>query len=105
MPRALLAFLLVFPRLAAADHAVFNLVDNRLLAHVQRGGGILAVAGSAGFAKYLNGGKPNLPWKLAEKLDGHRVAVAVDSYARLTLPLAEPAKALHLRLSSPRARE
>ena len=64
MPRALVALLLLVPHLAVADHAVFNLADNRLLAHVQRGGGIVALGGSPGFAKYLNGGRPNLPWKL-----------------------------------------
>src|SRR5215813_8896376 len=94
-------------RPAAADHTVFDLVDNRQLAHVQRGGGLVAVAGSAGFAKYLNGGKPNLPWKLGEKLDGHRVAVATDGYVRLTLPLADDQKAsvLYLRLSVQKPRD
>src|SRR5215470_6154006 len=105
MPRLLLVALALLPRLAAADHAVFNLADNRLLAHVTHGGGLVAVAGSPGFAKYLNGGKPNLPWKLGEKLDGRRVALAVDSYARLTLPVAEPARTLWARLSSSRARD
>jgi arylsulfatase A-like enzyme len=106
MPRLLLALLVVVaPRLAGADHAVFSLADNRLLAHVVHGGGLVAVAGSPGFAKYLNGGRPNLPWKLGEKLDGRRVALAVDSYARLTVPLAEPARALFVRLSSTRPRD
>src|SRR5215831_5522360 len=84
---------LLASRPAAADHTVFDLVDNRQLAHVQRGGGLVAVAGSAGFAKYLNGGKPNLPWKLGEKVGGRRVAVATDAFVRLTLPLAEDQKA------------
>lgn len=91
-----LAALAALPRIAAADHPVFDLVDNRLLAHVQRGGGVVAVAGSAGFAKYLNGGKPNLPWKLGAKQDGRRVAVATDGYVRLTLPLGEGQRATAL---------
>src|SRR5262245_37084542 len=35
-----------------AEHAVYSLVDNRLSAHLRRGGGLLVPAGSAGFAKY-----------------------------------------------------
>jgi choline-sulfatase len=35
------------------EHAVYSLVDNRLSAHLTRGGGLLVPAGSAGFAKYL----------------------------------------------------
>jgi len=98
---------LAAPRTASADHSVFSLVDNRLLAHVQRGGGVVAVAGSAGFAKYLNGGRPNLPWKLGEKHEGHRVAIATDGYVRMTLPLAEDQKAsaLWVRLSSAHPRD
>src|SRR3954471_11677507 len=43
------------PQKAAArgpEHAVYSLVDNRLAAHLTRGGGIVVDAGSAGFAKY-----------------------------------------------------
>src|SRR5438270_13618098 len=35
------------------EHAVYSLVDNRLSAHLTRGGGLFASAGSAGFAKYV----------------------------------------------------
>src|SRR5215831_2456434 len=100
------AFLLA-PATAAADHPVFDLVDNRQLAHVQRGGGLVVLAGSPGFAKYLNGGKPNLPWKLGEKVGGKRVAVATDAYVRMTLPLADDQKAnaLYMRLSVQKPRE
>ena len=35
-----------------AEHPVYSLVDNRLAAHLTRGGGLLVAAGSAGFAKY-----------------------------------------------------
>ena len=44
------------PAKAAArgpEHAVYSLVDNRLSAHLSRGGGLVVPAGSAGFAKYV----------------------------------------------------
>jgi arylsulfatase A-like enzyme len=44
------------PAKAAArgpEHAVYSLVDNRLSAHLARGGGLVVSAGSAGFAKYV----------------------------------------------------
>src|SRR5262249_34459121 len=91
----------------AAAEPVFDLVDNRLLAHVERGGGIVALAGSPGFAKYLNFGKPNLPFRLGQCLGGGRVAVA-DMYARAALPLAGdqvPARKLYLRLASRKPRD
>jgi arylsulfatase A-like enzyme len=92
--------------LARADHPVFSLADNRLLAHVQRGGGLVVVAGAPGFAKYLNGGRPNLPWKLGQSVDGKRVAVTTDGTVRLTVPIAEEQKptTLWLRASSPATR-
>src|SRR5438270_6581479 len=34
------------------EHAVYSLVDNRLSAHLARGGGLFVPAGSAGVAKY-----------------------------------------------------
>lgn len=91
----------------ASAEPVFDLVDNRLLAHVERGGGIVALAGSPGFAKYLNFGKPNVPFKLGQTLDGKRVAIA-DMYARVVLPLAGdqiPARKLYLRVHSPKPRD
>ncbi|MBV8758588.1 MAG: sulfatase [Deltaproteobacteria bacterium] len=47
------------PQKAAArgpEHAVYSLLDNRLAAHLTRGGGLLLDAGSAGFAKYTRMG-------------------------------------------------
>src|SRR5205814_1025229 len=35
-----------------AEHAVYSLADNRLVAHLERGGALVVPAGSAGFAKY-----------------------------------------------------
>src|SRR6185369_13781619 len=63
------------PAKAAArgpEHAVYSLVDNRLTAHLQRGGGLFVPAGSAGFAKYtrianqLKGGKRACELRQAE---------------------------------------
>ncbi|MBI4508576.1 MAG: sulfatase [Deltaproteobacteria bacterium] len=89
------------------ERALFSLYDNRLLAHAQRGGGVVAVAGTPGFAKYLRFAKPKISWKLHENLDGHKVAVA-DMYAMLEVPLsdeqAKQAQAAYVRLSSPVAR-
>src|SRR5687768_14479968 len=54
------------------EHAVFSLADNRLLAHVERGGGLVALPGSAGFAKYMRFAKPNpnkLPWQTKQWRD------------------------------------
>lgn len=76
----------------AADHPVYSLLDNRLLAHPQRGGGLYLPAGSAGLAKYL---RPNAAsgWKLRQSADGKPVATA-SATATLELPLsAEQAKA------------
>jgi arylsulfatase A-like enzyme len=114
MVRSLIVIVTVIASLLAAGrafgeeplHPVFSLADNRLLAHVQRGGGVVAIAGSAGFAKYLNGGRPNLPFRLAGKLEGHRVAVS-EALSRVILPLGpgQSAGAVWLRVSSPKARE
>lgn len=69
------------------EHSVFNLVDNRLLAHVQRAGGVIALPGSAGFAKYLHFGKPKKGWKHNQKVDG-RAAGIPDAYAHVDVPLS-----------------
>ena len=38
------------------ERPVYSLVDNRLSAHLTRGGGLFVPAGSAGFAKYIRFG-------------------------------------------------
>ncbi len=38
------------------ERSVYSLVDNRLSAHLTRGGGLLVPGGSAGFAKYMRFG-------------------------------------------------
>jgi arylsulfatase A-like enzyme len=65
---------------------LFDLADNRLLAHQQRAGGLLVTPGTASFAKYVHFAKPKLAWKLQERLDGKRVGLA-DKYASLEVPL------------------
>jgi arylsulfatase A-like enzyme len=75
------------PAAARADQTrLFDLVDNRLLAHQQRGGGLVITPGTGGFAKYTRFGRPKLTWKLDQKKDGKRVGVA-DKYASFDVPL------------------
>jgi arylsulfatase A-like enzyme len=71
---------------ASPRHDVFSLVDNRLLAHAQRGGGILLPAGSGGFAKYLPLREAKPSWKLRQTADGARVSTAAGT-AALRVPL------------------
>src|SRR5262249_58286310 len=89
------------------DHPECLLSHTRPLVPAQVWGGIVGSAGSAGCVKSLNGGKPNLPWRIGAKQDGRRVAVATDSYVRLALPLAEGqrATALWVRLATAKPRD
>jgi len=69
------------------EHAVFSLTDNRLAAHVQRGGGLVVLPGSAGFAKYLRFGGRSVPWKLREDSGGIKVGVIKSKSAGIYVPL------------------
>src|SRR5687767_13709984 len=90
------SLLVIFLAGSASAAPVFQLGDNRLLAHVQRGGGVVALPGSPGFAKYMRFGKGKPGWKIRETVDGVRAGVA-DKYAYLDLPLsAEQAQAATL---------
>ena len=83
------------------DHIVFDLVDNRPLAHSLSGGHLVVLTGTPGFAKYLRFAKPKVSWTLAKEKDGQRVAIA-DGYANFDLPVTPAqvadATALHLRV-------
>jgi arylsulfatase A-like enzyme len=69
------------------EHPVFSLADNRLLAHHQRDGGLLVLAGSAALAKYTRFGKPKPMWRLRQNVAGTKVAQPLASPAELDLPL------------------
>ncbi|HSR95613.1 MAG TPA: sulfatase [Kofleriaceae bacterium] len=74
-----------------AERVVYSLVDNRLSAHLTRGGGLLLPAGSAGLAKYLRfanmmkGGKK--PWELHQSEGDVRVARLSGKSGTVFVPL------------------
>jgi hypothetical protein len=71
---------------------VYSLIDNRLSAHLTRGGGVLVPAGSAGFAKYtrfanVHSGSAKKAWELRQ-LDGDiKVAKLAGKSATVFVPL------------------
>src|SRR5579862_1059558 len=73
------------------EHAVYSLVDNRLSAHLRRGGGLVVDAGSAGFAKYtrianqLKGGKR--AWELRQTENDLKVARLTGKSGTVFVPL------------------
>jgi arylsulfatase A-like enzyme len=73
------------------EHAVYSLVDNRLSAHLVRGGGLVVPAGSAGFAKYTRLGNLMKGWKRQWELrqsEGEiKVAKIVGKTAAIHVPL------------------
>jgi len=73
------------------EHPVYSLVDNRLSAHLERGGGLLVPAGSAGFAKYVRFGNPEKikqkTWELKAKQGEVAVAKLTGSSGRIDVPL------------------
>ena len=82
------------------ERAVYSLIDNRLSAHLTRGGGLLIPAGSAGFAKYTRfanvsrGGKKS--WDLRQ-LDGDvKVAKLTGKSATVFVPLTAAQAARNL---------
>jgi len=70
------------------EHPVFSLVDNRLSAHPQWGGGLLIPAGSAGFAKYMRFGRSSLNWDVRAERDGIKVAGMKGKTGRIIVPLS-----------------
>jgi len=82
------------PAKAAArgpERAVYSLVDNRLSAHLTRGGGLLIPGGSAAFAKYMRfgnmmgGGKK--AWELRQTEGEVKVAKMTGKSASVFVPL------------------
>lgn len=81
------------------ERSVYSLIDNRLSAHVQRSGGVVAVGGSAGFVKYLRYGKSKMPWQIRQTRAGKKVAVMGGKTAALQIPLTSAqAKGATLRM-------
>lgn len=69
------------------ERAVYSLADNRLSAHLVRGGGLVVPAGSAGAAKYLRWEKDKQPVELRRDRDGVRVARPTGKSVALHVPL------------------
>lgn len=75
-----------------AEHAVYSLVDNRLAAHLHRGGGLLVDGGSGGFAKYtrfanqLSSGAKRA-WDLRQSEGDIKVARMTGKSATVFVPL------------------
>jgi arylsulfatase A-like enzyme len=85
---------------AGPHHAVFSLLDNRLLAHLVREGGLAVPLGHPGVAKYVNFNRPWSSWTLNREVDGRHVALAERSVTWLGVPLtATQARATALWLS------
>ena len=73
------------------EHAVYSLVDNRLSAHLVRGGALVVPAGSAGFAKYARIGNlmkgAKRPWELRQREGDVKVARMTAKGASVFVPL------------------
>jgi len=75
-----------------AERTVYSLADNRLSAHVGRGGGLLLPAGSAGFAKYVRfanvmKGGAKKAWELRQTEGDVKVARLTGKTATVFVPL------------------
>jgi arylsulfatase A-like enzyme len=73
------------------ERAVYSLIDNRLSAHLGRGGGLLVPTGSAGFAKYVRFGntmkRPTLAWALQQQSGDLKVARMTGKTGSVFFPL------------------
>jgi arylsulfatase A-like enzyme len=67
-------------------HSVFDLIDNRHLAHRTIESGLWIDAGSPGFGRYIHGNRP-WAWSLNESVDERPVAVARRRDPTLYFPL------------------
>jgi len=84
---------------ARTEHAVFRLVDNRLMAHRYVDGELVIDAAGVGLARYARFGVPVPRWRYGHVVDGERAAIA-DRLAPLELPLGgdQARDATHLTL-------
>jgi arylsulfatase A-like enzyme len=73
------------------EYSVYSLVDSRLSAHLQRGGGLVVPAGSAGFAKYMRFGnqlgKGKKTWELRQTQGDAKVARMTGKSGTVFVPL------------------
>jgi arylsulfatase A-like enzyme len=73
------------------EHPVYSLVDNRLSGHLNRNGGLLVPAGSAGFAKYIRFGNTmrgaKRTWELRQSQDNIKVARITGKSGTVFVPL------------------
>jgi arylsulfatase A-like enzyme len=69
---------------------VFDLADNRLLAHWMRDGALFLAAGSPGFPRYVHIGRRDTSWQFGQRREGVPVALLSRSGV-LTVPLDKDA--------------
>lgn len=89
------------------EHGVYSLIDNRLSAHLHRGGGLVVAGGSAGVVKYLRYRKDDKPFALGVDRDGQRVMRLGKTTAAVYVPLTASQAAagtVRLRVYNPAAR-
>jgi arylsulfatase A-like enzyme len=91
------------------ERVAYSLIDNRLAAHLERGGGLVLAAGSNGFAKYLRFGNQlageRSPWLLRQREGGAFAARMDRAKASVHVPLtaAQAARGtVRIRAHAPR---
>ncbi len=77
-----------------AERSVYSLIDNRLSAHLTRGGGLLLPGGSAGFAKYVRFSNQikegtRKSWELRQTDGSTKVAKMTGKMASVFVPLTK----------------
>src|SRR5262249_52782769 len=73
------------------ERPIYSLLDNRLSGHLERGGGLLVPAGSAGFAKYVRIGNvmkgAKRSWELRQAEGDTKVARMTGKSGSVFVPL------------------
>lgn len=82
------------------EHAVYSLIDNRVHAHLVRGGGLVVDGSTPGFTKYLRYRFKGPDWKRGVEVAGKKASTVEGSTGRLSVPLtaAQAAGDVKLRL-------